>query len=1038
MGAIGISKALCVAAGLTLLVTGCGKQGGETTPPPTTTYVLTVNSVSPTSGVAIQVNPADVSGAGSGSTSFVRTYNSGVAVTLTAPATSGIDNFVSWSGCTSSSGATCTVTMTGSTTVTANYAVPATYTVTVNSTNPGSGVAIGAAPADNNGKSGGTTTFVLSYYAGASVTLTAPATSGINNFISWSGCLSSSGMTCTVAVNANATVTANYAAPAAYALTVNSTNPSSGVAIAAAPADNNGKISGTTSLALSYYTGTSVTLTAPASASGNAFASWSGCAGSSGVTCTVAMNANATVTASYAAPAVYTLSVQSATPNSGVGISALPADVHNTISGTTAFALSYNAGATVVLSAPATAGGYSFASWSGCGSSATATCTVTMNGNTTVTAGYNQPGIQSVSVTPTPGAITIGATQQFAATVAGSGSYSSAVTWSVAGPAGSNVSPGTISATGLYTTPYPAPASVTVTAKSVQDPTKSGSITVKLAAPTTASGPALSVNTGTPTHAISPYIYGMNNYQLSAAVVKAANVPVDRFGGDATSRYNYLLDVTSSASDYYFENQVGASGNQASSQFNGQVTSDAALGAKTIGTVNVLGWVAKDGTSCSFPVSKYPNQYQVDIYRPCGDGELQNQTNITGNAATDTSTAVGPSFAGNWVSYLVSKFGTAASGGVAIYDLDNEPTWWDAVHRDVHPLPSTYDEVTNNGLATAQAIKTADPTAEVSGPVVDYWWNYFYSKKDIESGWSSGPCYQPWSNPVDRKAHGGVPFIEYYLQQFAAYQTAHGTRLLDYLDVHAYFAATYNGSGVGLTNTGDTGEQQARLNSTRVFWDPTYTDPNNPQPNYTSDSNFTSSCSTPLQGLQVIPMLQGWVAKDYPGTKTAITEYNFGGQESINGAVAQADVLGIFGSYGLDLATLWGPPSPTTQMPGLMAFEIYRNYDGNNSMFGNQSLASTSADQGKLSVYGAQRTSDGAKTVVVINKTYGDLTSTLSLANFTAAAGETAEVFLYSNVNLNGIVAQSAAALTPPASGGTSSTLTATFPAQSITLFVVP
>jgi hypothetical protein len=131
------------------------------------------------------------------------------------------------------------------------------------------------------------------------------------------------------------------------------------------------------------------------------------------------------------------------------------------------------------------------------------------------------------------------------------------------------------------------------------------------------------------------------------------------------------------------------------------------------------------------------------------------------------------SFTNQWVTYLVGKFGTAANGGVAAYDLDNEPAWWDAVHRDVHPVASTYDEVTNNGIAVAEAVKTADPTAAVSGPVVDYWWNYFYSKKDIENGWGHGnPCYQPWSNPIDREAHGGVPFIEYYLQQFAASNSA--------------------------------------------------------------------------------------------------------------------------------------------------------------------------------------------------------------------------------------------------------------------------
>jgi len=286
--------------------------------------------------------------------------------------------------------------------------------------------------------------------------------------------------------------------------------------------------------------------------------------------------------------------------------------------------------------------------------------------------------------------------------------------------------------------------------------------------------------------------------------------------------------------------------------------------------------------------------------------------------------------------------------------------------------------------------------------------------------------------------------IEYYLQQFKAAHATYGMRLLDYVDLHTYFAATYNGSGVGLTTAGDTGEQEARLNSTRVFWDPTYTDPNYPQPNYTTDSNYTSSCSPPLQAPQLIPMMQKWVANDYPGTKTAITEYNWGGQESINGAVAQADILGIFGSYGLDLATLWGPPDPSSQVPGLMAFEIYRNYDGNKSTFGNTVLPSTSAAsgadaEGQLAVYGAQRSTDNAITIIVINKTYGSLTSTISLENFSAASGATAQVYQYSNANLNAIVQQAAASVTPPSGTGTTSTISNyTFPAQSITLFVVP
>jgi len=69
-------------------------------------------------------------------------------------------------------------------------------------------------------------------------------------------------------------------------------------------------------------------------------------------------------------------------------------------------------------------------------------------------------------------------------------------------------------------------------------------------------------------------------------------------------------------------------------------------------------------------------------------------------------------------------------------------------------------------------------------------------------------------------------------------------------------------------------------------------------------------------------------------------------------------------------------------------------------------------------------------TVVVINKTYGNLNSILSLAN--VAPNGTAQVYLFSSANLAQIVQQPNLTLTA------SSTLTTTFPAQSITMIVVP
>jgi phosphatidylinositol-3-phosphatase len=94
-----------------------------------------------------------------------------------------------------------------------------------------------------------------------------------------------------------------------------------------------------------------------------------------------------------------------------------------------------------------------------------------------VTVQMAAPTITSVSVTCTPAAVNAGSTSQCAATVQGTGSFSSAVTWSASG--------GTITPSGLFTAP-PAAGSVTVTAASTQDASKSGTalVTVQTSAPT--------------------------------------------------------------------------------------------------------------------------------------------------------------------------------------------------------------------------------------------------------------------------------------------------------------------------------------------------------------------------------------------------------------------------------------------------------------------------------------------------------------------------------------------------------------------------
>jgi hypothetical protein len=127
------NAALWVAVSLAAALTACGGGGGSTPPPPPpTTYTLTVASVNPASGVGMTVSPADNNGAANGNATFARTYNSGTAVTVTAPASVGNNTFTSWAGCTTAATVTCQVTLKANTTVTATFASPKTTpTVTV-------------------------------------------------------------------------------------------------------------------------------------------------------------------------------------------------------------------------------------------------------------------------------------------------------------------------------------------------------------------------------------------------------------------------------------------------------------------------------------------------------------------------------------------------------------------------------------------------------------------------------------------------------------------------------------------------------------------------------------------------------------------------------------------------------------------------------------------------------------------------------------------------------------------------------------------
>lgn len=389
----------------------------------------------------------------------------------------------------------------------------------------------------------------------------------------------------------------------------------------------------------------------------------------------------------------------------------------------------------------------------------------------------------------------------------------------------------------------------------------------------------------------------------------------------------------------------------------------------------MMGWATKltssGGSTWSFSIAKYGPQ--TSYLGDSGTGySITNNTRITWNDPNDANFPTNSTFQSGYVQHLTNFWKTAAKGGVKYYAMDNEPLLWNYTHRDIHPQTVTSNEIRNDIFDYAAMVKRIDAGSQVIGMEE---WDY-----------TAAATYYPW-----------------LLGQLHNYQNTNGTRLLDYVTLHYY--AAYAGAVGTLDNL------LSANRSTRSLWDQTYVDE-----------------SWKNQVINLIPTMKSWVTNNYPGTKTGITEYNWGFDGQMEGAVLQADALGIFGREGLDMATRWGSTANNPTNIIFKAMKMYRNYDGNKSTFGDISVsAATTNNPDEVSFFAAQHTSDNALTVMVINKQpLGDRPISLSVSNFVNPG--VAKVWQLTATNV--IERLNDLALT-------GNTLVTTAPAQSITLFVI-
>ena len=504
-------------------------------------------------------------------------------------------------------------------------------------------------------------------------------------------------------------------------------------------------------------------------------------------------------------------------------------------------------------------------------------------------------------------------------------------------------------------------------------------------------------------HAISPNIYGVAFG--STAQLQDLGAPLNRQGGNDMSCYNWLLNASNKGADWYFESIADDSSTQGE-RGDTFISNSKAANADSMITLPMIGWVAKVGTNRgklnSYSIAKYGaqtgNDWQWDP--AAGNGILASTgLQLTTNDPNDAQTPSTSTMQQNWVSHIVGKYGTAANGGVKYYMMDNEVSIWQGTHQDVHPVGAKMDEILADILDYGGKAKAIDPTALVCGPEEWGWSGYFYSGYDQQYG-----AAHNWNGVYpDRQAHSNMDYCPWLLQQLAANNTSTGKRTLDVFSLHCFPQGGEFGNDVS-TNT-----ELLRNKSTRQLWDPNYVD--------------QSWIGTQVD---LIPRMKNWVNTYYPGTKIGITEYNWGAEPYINGATAQADIYGIFGREGLDLATRWTTPDAST--PTYKAMKMYRNVDGAGNGFGDTSVSTTMPNSDNLAAFGAVRTKDNSLTVMLVNKVLsGNTPVSVKFSNFTGNG--TAQVWQLTSANaINRLTDVTY----------TSGAVNLTLPPQCVTLVVLP
>ena len=249
--------------------------------------------------------------------------------------------------------------------------------------------------------------------------------------------------------------------------------------------------------------------------------------------------------------------------------------------------------------------------------------------------------------------------------------------------------------------------------------------------------------------AISPYIYGMNQY---GNINNYKNVTVNavRQGGNRYTGYNWETNWSNAGEDWVNSSDTNIGDDKDGAGYAARKLSQECVDYNVpykFTTLQMAGYVAADKNGTVAENEKAPSaRWNEVVFKK--DGELSLTPDLTD----------GKVYMDEYVNYLVQTLGDATTPtGIQGYSLDNEPFLWNDTHPLLHSEEATANELIDKAIELGTVVKGIDPNAEIFGGV--FWGmlpciNAGENGTYVDNDWQAVKADYNW-------------YVDYYLDRMA-------------------------------------------------------------------------------------------------------------------------------------------------------------------------------------------------------------------------------------------------------------------------------